>query len=212
MTIRTLKNSLIENMKYLISKEMNLETEGNISIRYNNGFIISQSAINPFKMKEKNIIFIDSNGKYKKSDKPSTEWKMHYYLYQKRPDAKAVVHCHSLWASTLSCLRKNIPSFHYMVAEMGGVDVKCSRYATFGTSNLAENVCLAIENRKGCLISNHGQITIGSSIEEAIHHAFALEKLSKQFYFCLLSNNYKLLNKRQINESLKLFNFYKSKH
>ena len=80
--------------------------------------------------------------------KPSSEVDLHLMLYKNREDIGSVVHCHSDWASTLSCLRKDILQFHYMVAEFGGRDIKCAEYATFGTKKLAKNVLKAIKKEK----------------------------------------------------------------
>ena len=99
-----------------------------------------------------------------------------------------------------------------MIAEFGGDDIKCSKYATFGTTKLANFVLEAWRNRKGCLIANHGQISLGENIDEAIHLSLALEKLAKQYYFCLLSKNLKLLSSKEIGSVLKKFANYKSKH
>lgn len=212
MEIDNLKSILIKKMRILLKEKMNLESEGNISLRFKDGFLISQSALNPLNMKKENVISIDFNGRYSLGANPSSEWKMHHSLYKSFKNANAIVHCHSNWASILSCHRKKIPPFHYMVAEMGGDDVRCAKYATFGTEKLARNVINAIKKRKACLISNHGQVTIGEDIEEAMHLAFALEKLSKQFYFCMLSNKYRLLSKSEMTESISLFSSYKTKH
>ena len=91
-------------------------------------------------------------------------------------------------------------------------DIKCSKYATFGTTKLANFVLEACRNRKGCLIANHGQISLGENIDEAVHLSLALEKLAKQYYFCLLSKNFKLLSSNEITNVLKKFAYYKSKH
>ena len=97
-----------------------------------------------------------------------------------------------------------------MIAEFGGDDIKCAKYATFGTNSLAKNVLKALETRKGCLMENHGQLTIGKNIEEAISLTEALEKLSKQFFMCNLSDSLKLINKTEMKKVISLFNAYKS--
>jgi len=163
-------------------------------------------------LKEEHISIVDLNGIKKNKIKPSSEIDLHLMLYQKREDVGAVVHCHSDWASILSCLRKNILQFHYMVAEFGGNDIKCAEYATFGTKKLAKNVIKAIKNRKGCLLANHGQICIGKNLEEASHLSIALEKLSKQYFFCLLSKKFKMLTDNDMKEVLESFSEYKFKH
>ena len=99
-----------------------------------------------------------------------------------------------------------------MVAEIGGDNIKCSEYALFGTDEIAQNILTAIKNRYGCLIANHGQIAIGKSLDEAMQYAEAIEKLSKQFFFCQLSKNFKLLNFKEMGEVIKKFHGYKSKH
>ena len=206
------EKAIISGLKYLEKKGMNIGSEGNVSIRTKNGFFISPSAFKPSELKKENIPLLNLNGKNTGSVKPSSEWKMHLVIYKKLKNIKAIVHTHSLWASCLSCFRENIPSFHYMIAELGGNDIKCSSYATFGTKKLAENVLKALYKRNGCLLANHGQITVGKNLDEAIAFAESLEKLSKQYFFCRIFGKPRLLNNKQMNEVIDLFSSYKSKH
>src|SRR5205814_5128224 len=87
---------------------------------------------------------------------PSTEWRIHRDIYRGRPDVGAVVHTHSPFATALSCLRRPIPAFHYMVAKAGGDDIPCARYATYGTAGLSRNALAALgAGRRACLLANH---------------------------------------------------------
>ena len=97
---------------------------------------------------------------------PSSEWRFHQDIYRKKPEAKAIVHTHSAHATAISTHRKSIPPFHYMIALMGGDDIKCAEYATFGTTELSTNIIKVLENRKACLMSNHGQLTVGTTINK----------------------------------------------
>ena len=83
-----------------------------------------------------------------------------------KKDAKAIVHAHSTCATAVSTHQKHIPAFHYMVAVAGGEDIKCSKYATFGTKNLSRNIIKALKNRSACLISNHGQVAFGEKFRK----------------------------------------------
>ena len=210
--MKVLKDRIIKNYNFLLKKGMNLGSEGNISIKYNEKVFITPSGIDIKKLKTENISEIDFNGNVTNGVKPSSELDLHLLIYKKRKDVNSIVHCHSDWASILSCMRQKIKKFHYMIAEFGGDDIKCSKYATFGTTKLANLVLAACRNRKGCLIANHGQISLGHDIDEAVHLSLALEKLAKQYYFCLLSKNFKLLNSNEISDVLKKFTHYKSKH
>lgn len=206
------QKKIIKSSKELVEKNLNVGTEGNISIRSGRGFYISPSAIHPNKIKITDIPYISFEGKQTGGKKPSSEWMMHLLIYRERSDIKAITHSHSIWSTSLSCLRKKIPSFHYMVAEFGGNDIKCSKYATFGTNLLAKNVLLALNKRKGCLMANHGQLTIGKSLEESILLCESLEKLSKQYFLCKLTGQLKLLNKKEMKKIIHLFRNYKSKY
>ncbi len=210
--MKIIKEKIIKNYNFLFKKGMNLGSEGNISIKFEQKVYITPSGIDIKNLKTENISITDLEGKIKNGVKPSSEIDLHLLIYKKRTEINSIVHCHSNWATILSCMRKKIKKFHYMIAEFGGDDIKCSEYATFGTKKLANLVLSACRNRKGCLIANHGQICLGKNIDEAIHLSLALEKLAKQYYFCLLSKNFKLLTKKEISDVSKKFLFYKSKH
>jgi L-fuculose-phosphate aldolase len=69
---------------------------------------------------------------------PSSEWRFHRDIYRARRDVQAIVHTHGVYATTLACLDRGIPAFHYMVAIGGGNDIRCAPYATFGTQQLSD--------------------------------------------------------------------------
>tara|TARA_B100000161_G_C33423351_1_gene356621 strand:+ start:5 stop:637 length:633 start_codon:yes stop_codon:yes gene_type:complete len=210
--MKTVGLQIIETYKKHLDIGLNVGSEGNISIRENQKVYITPSGIDIKDLKEEQISIVNLDGIKSSRTKPSSEVDLHLMLYKNREDIGSVVHCHSDWASTLSCLRKDILQFHYMVAEFGGNDIKCAEYATFGTKKLAKNVLKAIKKRKGCLMANHGQICVGKNLEEASHLSIALEKLSKQYFFCLLSKKFKMLSDLEMKEVLKSFSGYKLKH
>ena len=207
-----LEERIIEASIQMLKLGHNIGSEGNVSCKKNNIIFISPSGIKTSDLKKKDISRVDLNGKVLNNVKPSSEILLHLLIYRNFENIKAVVHCHSNWASTLSCMRKNIPAFHYMVAEFGGRDIKCSKYATFGSEKLSKYVNKALVDRKGCLIANHGQITIGESLEEAIDLSIALEKLSQQYFFCRMSKEVKILSDCEMKIIKDLFKNYKVKH
>ncbi len=210
--MKNLKNDIVYTSKNTLDLGLNLGSEGNVSVRRKDTIFITPSGIETATLKETLISEVDINGNVKNNKKPSSEILMHLYIYRNRPEISAIVHCHSMWASILSCSRKKIPSFHYMVAEFGGNDIKCAEYATFGTRKLAKNVLKVLKERNGCLISNHGQLTIANNLNNALDLAVSLEKLSKQYYFCSFLKNTKILSSKEMHKVLKLFKDYKIKH
>jgi L-fuculose-phosphate aldolase len=114
---------------------------------------------------------------------------MHRDVYAARAEVAAVVHSHASFASTLACTgrvqREGIPAFHYMIAVFGGADLRCARYATFGTQALSDNALQALQGRLGCLLANHGLLALGDSLERALGLAVELETLSRMYWQAL---------------------------
>ena len=197
------KKEIIKFAKLLNQRKLSALRSGNISLRYKSGFLITPSGKKYSLLKVKDIVFVNINGKYNKNQKPSSEWRFHQDIYISKKNAKAIVHSHSTNATALSTHNKKIPSFHYMVALAGGSDIKCAKYATYGTRELSKNILKALKNRFACLIANHGQITFGSSLAEAFELAEEVDNLAKQYIKALLLGRPKLLS---LNEMKKVLN------
>lgn len=155
---------------------------GNLSFRTAQGFTITPSGLPYAAMTEGDLVELDHAGEVIGGRRrPSSEWRLHHSIYAARPDAMAVVHTHSPRATALSCARRDIPPFHYMIALAGGDDIRCSRYATFGTQELAEAAIEALEGRRACLLANHGVVAIGADIRAATTLAREVENLGGQY-------------------------------
>jgi L-fuculose-phosphate aldolase len=161
---------------------------GNVSIRHGDGMLITPSGLPYAAMQPDDIVEIDLEGRRTggAERKASSEWPFHAAIYKARPDATAVVHTHSPCATALSCARRDIPAFHYMIALAGGSDIRCAPYATFGTQALADNAVTALEGRRAVLLANHGVIAIGQTLEGAQTLAGEVENLARQ-YLALLA-------------------------
>jgi len=197
------KKEIIKFAKMLNDKKLSALRSGNISIRYKNGFLITPSGQKYSSLKVKDIVFVNLKGEFNNKQKPSSEWRFHQDIYISKTNAKAIVHSHSTNATALSTHNKKIPSFHYMVALAGGSDIKCAKYATYGTRELSKNILKALKDRFACLIANHGQITFGSSLAEAFELAEEVDNLAKQYIKALLLGRPKLLS---LNEMKKVLN------
>ena len=192
------KNLKIEVIKYSIklnNKRLSSLRSGNISVRCKNGFLITPSGIKYSSLNFKDIVFVSLSGKFDKNKGvPSSEWRFHQDIYINKKKAKAIVHSHSTHATAISAHRKAIPAFHYMVALAGGNDIKCAKYATFGTRKLSKNIIVALENRSACLLSNHGQIAYGENLSKAFELAEEVENLSHQYINALKIGKPKILS------------------
>ena len=145
----------------------------------------------------------------KKKGIPSSEWKFHQDIYVNKKEAKAIVHAHSTCATAVSAHQKSIPAFHYMIGVAGGEDIKCTKYATFGTRKLSNNILSALKNRSACLIGNHGQIAFGENLDKAFELAQEVENICNQYINALRIGIPKILSKKEMKIVLGKMKNYK---
>jgi L-fuculose-phosphate aldolase len=120
----------------------------------------------------------------------------------------AIVHTHSIAATALACLRKDIPPFHYMIALMGGDNIRCAKYATFGTQQLSDHALAALHGRKACLLSNHGMIAAGNDLAEAFRITLEVETLSEMYLRALQAGEPVLLTGEEFHAAQERFASY----
>ena len=198
-----IKAEIIKYSKLLNSRKLSALRSGNISVRYNDGFLITPSGKKYSSLKIKDIIYVSLKGKFdKKKGIPSSEWQFHQDIYKNKLEAKAIVHAHSTNATAVSTHKRRIPPFHYMVAMAGGHDIKCAKYATYGTRELSKNILKALKDRKACLIGNHGQIAFEENLPKAFELAEEVENISLQYITSLKLGKPKILSKKEIKKVL----------
>jgi L-fuculose-phosphate aldolase len=212
--VSKLKAEVIKYSKKLNITNLSALRSGNISARAKEkgveGFYITPSGRKYSSLKIKDIIFVTLKGVYdKKKGKPSSEWRFHQDIYVNKKEAKAIVHAHSTCATAVSTHQKSIPAFHYMVAVAGGEDIKCSKYATFGTKSLSRNIIKALKNRTACLIANHGQVAFGENLEKTFELAQEIENICHQYINSLRIGIPKILSKKEMKIVLEKFKNYK---
>ena len=168
----------------MLSSGLTTGSGGNLSIfDPQTGLVaISPSGVPYEDVQTADIVIVDRNGKRVEGElKPSSELNFHLALYAARPEIRSVVHTHSVYATTMACLRWEIPAVHYLVAYSGD-KVPLADYATFGTAELAANVVAGIGNYNAVLLANHGLITVGSDLKSAFDAAEEIELVARIYY------------------------------
>ena len=187
---------------------LNKGTSGNVSVRHEDGFLITPSGMNVTEMQTSSMVMMSMDGTPKSDGKPSSEWRFHRDIYQAKPHVGAVVHTHSMFATTLACLQKDIPPFHYMIAIAGGDSIPCAPYALFGTQALSDAAITALKDRKACLLANHGMIAIGKDLKQALAITQEVETLCEQYWRALQIGEPYLLSKQEMAEVFEQFKGY----
>jgi L-fuculose-phosphate aldolase len=203
-----LHRQLIETAVAMNSSGINRGTSGNLSIRTDTGFLITPSGMDYNELVPGDIVAMNFEGEWQGSNAPSSEWRIHRDIYLQRDDALAILHAHPTFCATLACLGRPIPAFHYMVAVAGGKDIRCSPYATFGTQELSGHVLAALEDRKACLMANHGVICIGRDLPGALALAVEVEQLAQIYYQCLVAGEPVVLDDAEMERVLEKFKGY----
>jgi L-fuculose-phosphate aldolase len=183
-----LRRAIIAAARQMNASGLNQGTSGNISARCGERLLITPSAI-PYDALEPEALasmpIEGEYGTYAGPLPPSTEWRFHLDIMRARPEAGAIVHAHSTYATTLACCRRTIPAVHYMIAAAGGPSIRCADYATYGTKELSAAALAALEDRTCCLLANHGMLATGPTLAKAMWLAVELETLAKQYYLSL---------------------------
>ena len=185
-----LRRELIATAQRMTAAGLNRGTAGNLSVRATengaSGFLITPTGMAYDTLAPEDIVFMrldDREGTQPRGRRlPSSEWRFHRDVYAGRPEAGAVLHAHSPFATSLACLRRDIPPFHYMIARFGGDSVRCASYATFGTQALSDHALAALAGRSACLLANHGMLVFGRDLGRALGLGIELETLCEQYW------------------------------
>lgn len=206
---RGIRMRLVVAARRLSAGGLNTGTAGNLSARMPAGYIITPSALAYDALSPEDLVFMGDDWTHSGGQRPaSTEWRLHRDLYRSRPDVHAVVHTHSPYATTMACLHRGIPAFHYEVAHAGGPDIRCGAYATFGTQQLSDSAIAALEGRRACLIGNHGAVTVGESLDQALELAEKVESLARMYWQALQVGEPVLLDEVEMARVAERFSTY----
>jgi L-fuculose-phosphate aldolase len=195
---RAKRQSIINACLQMNQSGLNQGTSGNISLRHEDGMLITPTSTPYEAMQPEDIVFMNLDGAFDATQRPSSEWRFHRDILKARPEVNAVVHAHPPYATILAIMGLSIPPIHYMIACAGGDTIRCSPYATFGTQELSEHAVAALEDRSACLLAHHGMIAIGPSLSKAMWLAVEVETLARQYHGCLQIGTPPLLSKAEI--------------
>ncbi len=189
---------------------LNRGSTGNVSVRAGEGGMwITPTGIGAAGLRADHIVRVADDGSVQHGAwQPSSESPFHRAIYRARPDLAAVVHVHAVHAAALSCLRRELPAFHYMVAIAGGDSVPCTPYFAFGSEALAQAVADAFRDRDACLMANHGLVAGGRSLEQAMKVAIEVEALCETYLKAIAAGEPALLTREQMDHAIEQFRSY----
>jgi len=203
-----LRKEIIETCIAMDRRGINQGTSGNISVRWEDGLLITPSGLAYETMAPEDIIFLAMDGSPRGPHNPSSEWRFHRDIMKARKDVNAIVHAHPVHCTAVAITGQDIPAVHYMIAAAGGPTVRCAPYATYGTEQLSKNAVEALEDRLGCLLANHGAIACGSNLRKAFWLLCEMEVLARQFIMARQAGTPVVLDDEEIATVVEKFKNY----
>jgi L-fuculose-phosphate aldolase len=203
-----LREQIIATALEMNARGLNRGKSGNVSARIDDGFLVTPTGLAYESTQPADIVAMTQDGTARGLRLPSSEWRFHRDIYAARREVGAIVHAHSPFATSIACLGRDIPPFHYMIAVAGGKDIRCAAYATFGTQQLSDHALRALEGQKACLLANHGMIAVGASLTAALALAVEVEALAEQYWRALQIGTPNLLSDAEMEVVLEKFRTY----
>lgn len=204
-----LRTAVIAVCRELTQRGLTPGRSGNVSVRCGERrYLVSPTGLDYEGLQPEDVPLMDLDGRWFGRSRPSSEWRFHRDVFRSRPDAGAIVHTHSTYATALACTGRGIPAFHYMVAVAGGGDIRCAAYHTFGTQQLSDAALAALQDRRACLLANHGVIALGADLPSALALAGEVESLARQYCAALSLGEVRILDDAEMSRVLEKFRTY----
>jgi L-fuculose-phosphate aldolase len=199
MLLPDAREAIVTTCQELSRSGLVVGTAGNVSVREDDLVAVSPSGLRYAELTPELVGVHGLDGAAVEAPlAPTSELPLHLAIYTARPEVGAVVHTHSPAATALSTLADEIPSVHYYIAMFGG-PVRVAPYATYGTEELARNVVHALRGRTGCLMGNHGAVTVGPDLVTAHDKSVYLEWLCDVYLRATSAGSPRLLSAAEID-------------
>jgi L-fuculose-phosphate aldolase len=207
-----LREQALQAIRKLDALGLNRGSTGNLSLRCArgevDGMLITPTGMGADDLRAQDMVWVGFDGSVQGDWLPSSEWHFHQAILQRRAELQAVVHAHSIHATALACLERELPPFHYMVAVAGADTVPCTPYHTFGSQALSAAVAQALSDRNACLMAHHGLVAAGATLSQAMKIAIEIEALCEVYLKALAVAEPAHLSAAQMAEVLQKFRSY----
>ena len=179
------RDLIVQMAKSLFDRGLTFGSSGNISVRIEDGWLMTPTGCSMGNIEPEKISKLDINGNLISGDPPTKESFLHLAMYEKRPQDSAVVHLHSTHSVAVSCLDginpKNVlpPITAYYVMRIGTLPL--IPYFPPGDIKLAKVVREMASEHHAVLLANHGPVVSGKSLQDAVYATEELEETAKLF-------------------------------
>ena len=211
MKLKQEREQLAEYGRHMSRAGLSVGTSGNLSVYVPEERLmaITPSGVDYESTTPADIVVMDLAAHVVEGErKPSSEWALHTRFYQRHPEARAAVHTHSVYCTTLACLGKPLEAVHYAIGAAGTARVPVAPYCLFGTPELAELAVDTCGSGKAVLLANHGLVVWEESLSGAFSLARDLEFTAELQWRAMAVGTPNILTDSQMAEALERFKTY----
>ncbi|HAA85614.1 MAG TPA: L-ribulose-5-phosphate 4-epimerase [Kosmotogaceae bacterium] len=185
-------------------------TSGNVSLRVDQHVIIKPSGIPYSKLMYEDMVVVGLNGEVVEGNKaPSVDTATHLHLFNHLDWARSIIHTHSTFATVWAIMEKPIPVLCTAHADVFGEEIPIAEYAPVGSEAIGKSALKALRKSGTVLLSKHGVLIIGTSVDDSLKKAIFLEEVARVSYFSSAWGNPTSLSNSEVQ---RLFDQYKSKY
>ncbi len=185
-----LRQAIIMCGRLCYERRLMTANDGNISVRVDGErILITASGVSKGRMEAEDLILLDMEGNILQAAagrKPSSETPMHLEAYRQRPDIRAVIHAHPIFATTLTVAGHDLPLDVLPEVLLTLGEVPTTAYATPASHEDAEVIRDLIRTHNALLLRQHGSLTVGIHLEEALIHLERVEHVAQVYYQALV--------------------------
>lgn len=199
MLIGDVRNDIVQTCQNMLADRLTVGTSGNISVRVGDVVAVTPSGVDYHLLTPQMVGVHRLDGTAVDAPlRPASELPLHLAVYL-ATETSAIVHTHSTAATAVSTLVAEVPAVHYLTALFGG-RIPVLPYETYGSPELARGAARALRSASGCLLGNHGAVTIGSDLDSAYTRSVYLEWICEVYLRAASAGRPKLLTEVEIAE------------
>jgi len=192
-TMDLLREAVVECGRIAYERRLLSSNDGNISVRAGDGrMLITPAGMCKGRMGVDDLLLLDLDGNIlaaRDGRKPSSETPMHLEVYNQRPDVRATIHAHPIFATTLTVAGFPFPNNVLPEVLLTLENVPTTRYAMPSSHDDADAIRDLIREHDALLLRQHGTLTVGADLEAALIAQERIEHVAEVFWRAQMLGN-----------------------
>ena len=184
---------------------------GNVSLKVDKDrVLVTPSGMIYEELEIDDIILMDLSGKIiEGTRKASVDTKALLYIYNNMPEINAVIHTHQPYATALGLVEEEFKCNLTTLANATKGSVNVCPFSSAASEQMGVEAVENLNGKLAVILKNHGVITVGNSLKQALYSCVYLEEAAKTYCIAKsMSDNVAMMTEEQIEQAVKIFDYY----